>query len=88
MKLESVKARHPQLLYESKLYKILQVPFYLILKIILIYAELYVGDDVDVDFGFGFLALISIGIDSTLNSLGGLSLWQCQCIFANHWSLK
>ena len=26
VKLESVKARHPQLLYESKLYKILQVP--------------------------------------------------------------
>jgi hypothetical protein len=25
VKLESVKARHPQLLYESKLYKILQV---------------------------------------------------------------
>ena len=54
VKLESVKARHPQLLYESKLYKILQVPFFiLILKIILIYAELYVVDDVDVDFGFG-----------------------------------
>ena len=53
VKLESVKARHPQLLYESKLYKILQVPFYLIFKFILIYAELYVGDDVDVDFGFG-----------------------------------
>ena len=27
VKLESVKARHPQLLYESKLYKILQVGF-------------------------------------------------------------
>ena len=27
VKLESVKARHPQLLYESKLYKILQVCF-------------------------------------------------------------
>ena len=27
VKLESVKARHPQLLYESKLYKILQVDF-------------------------------------------------------------
>ena len=27
VKLESVKARHPQLLYESKLYKILQVRF-------------------------------------------------------------
>ena len=27
VKLESVKARHPQLLYESKLYKILQVVF-------------------------------------------------------------
>ena len=27
VKLESVKARHPQLLYESKLYKILQVHF-------------------------------------------------------------
>ncbi len=27
MKLESVKARHPQLLYESKLYKILQVGY-------------------------------------------------------------
>ena len=88
MKLESVKARHPQLLYESKLYKILQVPFYLILKIILIYAELYVGDDVDVDFGFGFLALISIGIDLTLNSYPVLCFLQCLCIYANHWSLK
>ena len=28
VKLESVKARHPQLLYESKLYKILQVRFF------------------------------------------------------------
>jgi hypothetical protein len=27
VKLESVKARHPQLLYESKLYKILQVGY-------------------------------------------------------------
>ena len=53
VKLESVKARHPQLLYESKLYKILQVPFYLILKIILICAELDIRDDVDVDLGFG-----------------------------------
>ena len=52
VKLESVKARHPQLLYESKLYKILQVPFYLILKIILICAELDIGDDVDVGLGF------------------------------------
>ena len=29
VKLESVKARHPQLLYESKLYKILQVLTYI-----------------------------------------------------------
>ena len=29
VKLESVKARHPQLLYESKLYKILQVQRYI-----------------------------------------------------------
>ena len=52
VKLESVKARHPQLLYESKLYKILQVPFYLLLKIILICAELDIRENVDVDLGF------------------------------------
>ena len=44
VKLESVKARHPQLLYESKLYKILQVGFiHKDTEVILFFCQMFVS---------------------------------------------